>query len=181
MKRWLSIFAIMAAMLVSVQAQSSSGKTGVIFKIPDGVFPIDWNKNGFIGFLMLEKDSPSGLFVAYPNNGGETIESLRERIAKFVVPMFAHEEKEKKEFDFKKTSIPNHKGDLEDSDVYYLYENEKSMVQILFYERKGDVKNALYGYFSKKEKDAGGKKSSSWADEKGQGVKILEKFSKSFN
>src|SRR5687768_2511648 len=137
-----------------VDSRNATTGKGIVFKIPENVFPVDWNKNGFIGMLLLEQDSPSGVFAVYPNNEGETIEALRERVAKFIVPMFAHEEKEKKEFTFKKTPVPNHKGDFGTAGLYYLYENEKTLVQILFYEREGDAKNMLYGYFAKKNKDA---------------------------
>ena len=185
MNRVVYIFALIVAMFVSghgqvVDSRSEGSKKGIVFRIPDGVLPVDWNKSGFIGILMLEKDNPSGVFAAYPNNGGETIEELRERIAKFIVPMFAHADKDKKEFVFKKSSIPNHKGDMGDSGLYYLYENEKTFVQVLFYQREGESKNMLYGYFARKDK-ASKDKSSIWADEKGQGVKLLEKFWKSFN
>jgi hypothetical protein len=165
----------------TVDSRNSPTGKGIVFKIPDNVFPMDWNKSGFLGILMLEKDSPSGVFAAYPNNGGETIESLRERIAKFIVPMFGSEDKDKTEFTFKKHSIPNRKGDFGASGLYYLYENDKSLVQVLFYEREGDSKNMLYGYFARRLKGSKDEKKSIWADDKGEGVKILEKFAKSFN
>lgn len=163
------------------EKDNQSNKGSIVFKIPDDVFPMDWNKNGFKGILMLRKDSPSGIFVAYPNDG-ETLEALRERAAKFIAPMFISDENEKKkEINFQKSPIPVHKGDVDNSGLYYSNENEKSMTQILFYEREASGKRVIYGYFANKNKEAKAKAVKDiWADDKGQGVKIFEKFWRTF-
>lgn len=142
---------------------------------------MDWNKNGFRGILMLRQESPSGIFVAYPNDG-EKIEDLRERAAQFIAPMFINDENEKKTTKtFQKSSIPVHQGDVDNSGLYYAYENEKSATQILFYEREANGVRLIYGYFANKSKDSKEKSSKDiWADENGQGVKIFEKFWKTF-
>ena len=150
MSRIVYICALVVTMMMPAHGQivdtrKEGSSKGIVFRIPENVFPMDWNKSGFIGILMLEKDSPSGVFAVYPNNDGETIDQLRERAAKFIVPMFASEANDKKDLEFKKSTIPSHKGDLGDSGLYYLYENEKTLVQILFYQRQGDRKNMLYG------------------------------------
>jgi hypothetical protein len=161
-------------------AADQSTKGGIVFKIPEDVFPMDWNKNNFKGILMLRKDSPSGIFIAYPNEG-EKLEDLRERAAKFIAPMFVHDENKKKEIEFQKSPIPVHKGDIDNSGLYYSYENEKAMTQILFYERESNGRKVIYGYFANKNKDAKAKSVKDiWADDKGQGVKIFEKFWKTF-
>ncbi len=180
MKRLITIFVFLlvfscAAFVQTSFAQNRGG--GVIFKIPDDVFPMDWNKSGFKGILMLRKDSPSGIFVGYPNEG-ETIEALRERAAKFILPMIVGRDKEKSEAEvkFQITSIPNHKGDSGSAGQYYSYKNEKSEAQILFYERAANGSTFIYGYFALKNESMKG----IWADDKGQGVKIFEKFWKTF-
>lgn len=128
---------------------------------------------------MLRKDSPSGIFIAYPNDG-ESLVELRERAAKFVAPMFVSDENEKKkEINYQKTPIPIHKGDIDNSGLYYSYENEKGMTQILFYEREANGKKFIYGYFANKGKDDKANKDL-WADNNGQGIKIFEKFWKTF-
>lgn len=115
---------------------------------------------------MLRKDSPSGIFVAYPNDG-ETLEKLRERAAKFIAPMFVHDENERKEIKFQTSPIPVHKGDVDNSGIYYSYENGKNMIQILFYERQANNNKVLYGYFANQDKDAKDKASKEiWADRK---------------
>lgn len=177
MKRFSTIFLFLLIFSFAAFVQNSQAQKGsAIFKIPEGVLPMDWNKSGFKGILMLRKDSPSGIFVAYPNDG-EKIEELRERAAKFIAPMFTGPDKEKeKEIKFKTSSIPNHKGDFGDSGFYYSYTDEKTSVQILFYERTANGTHFIYGYFAQKNnsyKDI-------WADEKGQGVKVFEKFWKTF-
>jgi hypothetical protein len=170
---FLMIFSL-AALVQTAPAQTQKG--GVIFKVPDKVFPMDWNKNGFKGMLMLRQDSPSGIFIGYPNDG-ETIEDLRERAAKFIAPMVISDEAEKKGITFQKNSIPNHKGDAGDSALYYLYANDDSMVQILFYERVANGKSLIYGYFASRGKTTKPESvKDRWADDKGQGVKIFEKF-----
>lgn len=176
MKRILTIFCFMLLLSLAVCAQT--GKKGVVFKIPEDVFPMDWNKSGFKGILMLRKDSASGLFVGYPNEN-EKIEDFRERAAKFLVPMFIHDKDKVGEMKWQKSPIPIHRGDVEGSGFYYSYSNEKSVVQVLFYERESSGSRLLYGYFSSK--GINDKPSNIWADDKGQGVKIFEKFWKTFS
>ena len=189
MRRILIVMVFALFSSFSINAQTAPNQTaenkqpkkgGVVFKIPEDVFPMDWKKNGFKGMLMLRKDSPSGIFVCYPDDN-EKIEDLRERAAKFIVPMFIRGEKEEKDITFQKSPIPNHKGDFGDSALYYSHVNEKSVVQILFYERAANDMKFVYGYFAMKDKDAKDKSVADiWADDKGQGVKIFEKFWKTF-
>lgn len=176
----LSVFLTLSLTLFVNAQKTENGnkKQGVVFKIPDGVFPIDWKKSDFKGLLMLRQDSPSGLFVCYPNDN-ESIENLKGRVAKYVAPMFIHNEKEKESVSFQIASIPNHKNDFGESAQYYSYANESSMIQILFYERIANETKFTYGYFAMKDKDANTKKDW-WADDKGQGVKIFENFWKTF-
>jgi len=148
---------------------------GIVFKIPDGVLPMDWNKSGFKGFLMLQKESPSGIFISSPNDG-ETIDQLRERAAKFIAPMVV-DVKDKAVIPFDIKSIAKHDGDFGEDGKYYFYRAEKSSVQILFYQRKTNGSVFLYGYFASKGNED--KKSSIWTGDDGKN-KLLEKFIKSF-
>ena len=107
----------------------------IVYKIPDGVFPMDWSKSGFKGTLMLDKDSPSGIFIAFPNEG-ESGDDLRDRAAKFIAPMVVHDTKEKATIPFEVKSITSHKGDIEDRGRYYFFKGEKESVQIIFFEEK---------------------------------------------
>lgn len=181
------IIAILAFTLILpafIYAQNSgekqSNKGEAVFKIPDDVFPRDWNEQGFKGILMLKKDAPAGLFVAYPNDD-EHIEELKTRISKSITPMFVHDKDEESKVIFLKSLIPKHRDDFGSAGEYYSYTNAKSMIQILFYERAAGEKNFLYGYFAMKGKEQEGKSVKDlWADENGQGVKILEKFWKTF-
>lgn len=176
MQRLITIFVLLLVFSCAAFVQTSfaqNSKSGVTFKIPEDVFPMDWNKNGFKGILMLRKDSPSGIFVGYPNEG-ETIEELRTRAAKFILPMIVGQGKKmaEEEMKFQIASIPNHKGDSGSSGQYYSYKNEKSEAQILFYERTANGSKLIYGYFALKNESM----KDIWADDKGQGVKIFEKF-----
>jgi hypothetical protein len=161
------------ANIQSVLAQDKTNLGGIKYTTPKGVFPMDWNKSGFKGVLFLEKDSPSGLFIAFANDN-ETLADLRERAAKFIVPMFLRDKDEKNVPEFQKSSIPNHKGDTGESGHYYSYSNGKTIVQVLFYEREANGKSIIYGYFANN--GINEKNSEIWADDKGQGVKIFEKF-----
>jgi hypothetical protein len=173
MKRSLKISVFL--LFLSCAALTQSVAAQVVFKIPDGVFPIDWKKNGgFKGVLMLRQDSPSGVFVTYPNDG-ETIEALKKRTVEYIAPMFIHGEEEKKKISFQTSSIPNHKGDAGDAATYYAYANDKTMIQILVYDRIANGGDLIYGYFAMKDKTAKPDKKL-WADEKGQGVKFFDKF-----
>lgn len=176
MKKISLFFVLTFILLVHVSyAQSQNGR--VFFKIPEGVLPMDWNKSGFRGILMLRKDSPSGFFIAYPNDG-EKIEDLKERAVKFVAPTVISDDDGGKDFKLEKTSIPKREGDSNEA-FYYSFANKKSMAQVILYERITNGKPFIYGYFAMKDKDADSKKVKSWADENGQGVKIFEKFWKS--
>jgi len=151
-------------------------KEGVVFKIPDDVFPIDLQKSGFKGILMLRKDAPSGSFVAYPNDS-ETIDALRQRLAIYVVPMFMHDKETAAKLTPQISVVPTHPGDVEMSGSYYLYGTDKTQVQVLFYQRIANGKPLLYGYFANKNIDSKDDVAiKGWADKNGQGVKIFESF-----
>lgn len=150
----------------------------IIYKIPDGGFPMDWNKSGFKGMLFLQKDSPSGLFIAFPNEG-ETSDELRERAAKFIAPMVVHDTKDKATIPFEVKSISSHKDDIEDRGRYYFFKGEKSSVQILFFERKTPAAVVLYGYFAQKGNED--TKSKIWVGDDFKDPKLLKKFIDSFN
>lgn len=176
MKNIKIIFVFVVILFVQASfAEAQSG--GVIFKIPDDVFPMDWNKSGFKGFLMLRKDSPSGVFIAYPNDN-ENLEDLKARAVKFIAPMVIKDDNGGADFKLEKKSILKREGDSSDA-FYHSYANKALMVQVIVYERVINEKPFIYGYFAAKDKDADPKKIKIWADEKGQGVKIFEKFWKS--
>ena len=160
----------------TIQSAHAQEAKGVVFKIPDDVFPIDWKKSGFKGILMLRKDSPSGIFVCYPNEG-ETIDALKQRAVKFIAPMFVSDEEEKKAIGFQTFPIPNHTGDAADAAAYYAYTGEKNAVQILVYDRAVKGNNLIYGYFAMKDKTAKPESVKNlWADDQGRGVKFFDKF-----
>lgn len=171
MKKFAALFVFLLILAVQ-SAQAQNG--GVVFKIPDDVFPMDWNKSGFRGMLMLRKDSPSGIFIAYPNDG-EKIEDLKARAVKFIAPMVIADDNGGKDFKLDKTSLAGREGDAADAE-YHSYANQNSMAQVIVYERVANGKNFIYGYFAMKSKTADPKKVKIWADEKGEGVKIFEKF-----
>ncbi len=173
----IKILFIFAVILLFQASFAQAQNTGVVFKIPEDVFPMDWNKNGFRGFLMLRKDSPSGVFIAYPGDN-EKIEDLKARAVKSITPMVIKDDDGGSDFKLDKISIPKREGDSADA-FYHSYANKKSMVQVIVYERITNGKSFIYGYFAAKDKDADPKKVKVWADEKGQGVKIFEKFWKS--
>jgi hypothetical protein len=177
--------AVVAVLSVGLLAQTGPGRpsggdqaNGVVFRIPEGVFPMDWNKSGFKGLLFLQKDSPSGIFVGYPNDD-ESVASFKERAIKFISPMFVHDKDEAASIVLKETDIPSHEGDATPKGQMFSYNKDKSKLQILVYERATPSgKTCVYGYFA----SVGAKENSEkiWADENGQGVKIFEKFWKSF-
>jgi hypothetical protein len=149
----------------------------IIYKIPDGVFPMDWNKGGFKGMLCLQKGSPSGVFIAFPNEG-ETSDELRERVAKYVAPMVVGDAKDLAKIPFDVKTIASHKGDVEDRSRYYFFKGEKSSVQILFFERKTTAAVVLYGYFAQKGNDD--TQSKIWVGDDLKDPKLLAKFEGSF-
>lgn len=168
---------------IAAQESKEQKSLGVVFKIPDDVFPMDWNESGkFKGIMMLRKDLPSGLFVTYPNEK-ETIDELIIRVTKYIPGMFLPSDKN---FDSEKlipsiSTIPVHQGDVEGSGRYYLFSTEKTQVQILFYRRISNGNTFIYGYFANKNivsKDKGAIEG--WADTKGQGIKVFEDFWKTF-
>lgn len=178
MKKLLILFLLLPVFCsaAAVQFAHAQASKGVVFKVPDGVFPVDWNKNGFKGLLMLRRESPSGVFVCYPNDG-ETLDALKARAVKFIAPMFIGDEEEKKTVSFQTFPIPNHTAETGNTATYYAYSGEKNMIQILVYDRVAKGNNLVYGYFAMKDKTA---KPSSvkglWADDRGSGVKFFDKF-----
>lgn len=157
---------------------ASDTRAQIVYKIPDGVFPMDWNKSGFKGHLFLEQKSPSGIFVAFPNDE-ENIDQLRERAAKFLAPMVSGGEKEGQTLTFDIKSISSHEGDVADAGKYYLFKNQTTSVQILFFERSTPAGNVLYGYFANRSND--GKPGKIWIGDDMKEPKIFKKFIESMN
>lgn len=166
---------VIALALVFGSALSADGQ--MVYKIPDGVFPLDWNKNGFKGYMYLEKNSPSGLFIAYPNDG-ESLDELRERAAKFIAPMVVSDSKDKDPLAFEIKPISSHKDDVSDRGRYYFFKGEKASVQILFFERKTPASNVLYGYFAQKKNEE--TKNKYWVGDDLKMPKLFNKFVGSF-
>ncbi|MCU0239204.1 MAG: hypothetical protein MUC29_07160 [Pyrinomonadaceae bacterium] len=158
------------------EAKQNAGK-GVTFKIPEGVIPMDWNKNGFKGLLLLAKKDPTGIFLAYPNDN-ENIEDLKSRVKKTIVPMFIHDDKNVEKSEWKSLEMPLRQGDK--NATYWLYQSE-NQIQILLYEKEWQGLTLIYGYFAMKSKNASEKDLKKiWANEKGEGVKLFDKFLKDF-
>lgn len=155
------------------EAKKAAGQ-GITFKIPDGVMPMEWKKQGFKGVLMLAQKDPSGIFIVYPNEK-ETIEELTIRVKKNIVPMFMHDDKNVDKFQWKVSDLLKHEGDKVAK--YHLYEGDKNSVQILIYEKEWNGLNLIYGYFAMKNKDAKEKDIKKiWANENGEGIKVFDKF-----
>ena len=149
----------------------------IVYKIPDGGFPMNWSESGFKGMLFLQKESPSGIFIAFPDEG-ETLDQLRERAAKFIAPMVVHDTKEMATIPFETKTIESAKNDVEGRGRYYFYKGQKSQIQILFFERKTPASNVLYGYFAQRGNEDS--KSKTWVGEDMKRPKILNKFEGSF-
>jgi hypothetical protein len=159
------------------ESKPETGK-GIVFKIPEGVMPLDWKKNSFKGLLMLAKEDPTGVFITSPNDG-ETVENITNRIKKWIVPVFGNKEKDPEQFQFTTTDLPIHQGDK--AAKMYLYEADKQQVQILIYERETNGSTFLYGYFAmKNDKTKSKDLKRIWANDKGEGIKVFDAFWKSF-
>lgn len=176
MKNKIALLSLFALSLFLCEIRYVSAQ--IVYKIPDGGFPMDWNKSGFKGMLFLEKDSPSGIFIAFPNQG-ETADELRDRSAKFIAPMVVTDTKGKENIPFEIKSIASHKGDIEDRGRYYFFKGDKSSVQILFFERNTPAAVVLYGYFAQKGNDEA--KSKVWVGDDFKDPKLLKKFIGSFS
>ena len=152
-----------------------------VFKVPKDVFPLDSKITGFHGMLMIHKDKPLGVFIVYPDEK-ETMAQLRERVAKYVLPMFFHKDGEElKTLPSPQTSsVPSHKGDTGNTGLLSLYTTDQGQIQMLFYDRGIQDKTYTYGYFVYMKK---GSKADSKdrADEKGNGVKIFDEFWKTLS
>lgn len=139
-----------------------------VFKAPKDVFPLDAEKTGFHGMIMLRKDKPSGLFIVYPKEN-ETMDQVRERLAKYVVPMFLHGTDPLPQP--QTSSIPGHKGDASDSGISASYMVERSQVRVLYYERRIQDKTYTYGYFAYVKEGT-----KDLPDAKGNGIKFFDEF-----
>lgn len=145
-----------------------------VFKMPKDVFPLESDKTGFHGTVMLRQKDPAGLFMVYPEEK-ETMDQLKARVAKYVVPMFLHTDDKSVLPAPVTASIPGHKGDLVGTGSSFVYTSDKKQVCLLFYERSIQDKTYTYGYFAYINPESKeGKKS--WPDEKGNGIKFFDEF-----
>ena len=152
-----------------------------VFKVPKDVFPLDSKITGFHGMIMIHKDKPLGVFIVYPDEK-ETMGHLRERVVKYVLPMFFHKNGEEQGIlpSPESSSVPSHKGDTGNTGLLHLYSADQGQIQMLFFERAIQDKTYTYGYFAYMKK---GSKTDSknWTDEKGNGVKIFDEFWKTLS
>ena len=127
---FLALFLFGFAVCVSAQ--------GIVFKIPEGTLPVDAKDMGLKGYLMLEKDAPAGLFIVAETEG-ETVETLRTKIAKAVAPMIADEDtKNLSPIPFEISSTSANANDLPGDGKYYLYKGKSNSMQITFYQRESN-------------------------------------------
>jgi len=151
----------------------------IIYKIPDGVMPMDWKD--FKGMLMLGGKQPWGIFVAYPNDG-ESLDELKTRAGKTIAKMFVHDEAKVDKVEWKTITVAANKGDASDTALQKLYESDTETLQLTFFERQGAGPKLLYGYFARKSKTSKDKDDSAdFLGEKGKGNKSFTAFWKSFS
>lgn len=146
-------------------------------KIPEGLLPAPGKGMGYNGMFFLDQNAPAVIFMCNPNKD-ETIESLKGRLKDTALQMVSAKDVDKTEpKEWKESAIPGHKGDLPDVSKMYLYEGKEELIQLLIYERNPAGSSFLYGYFAKRDKKATDKDvKGKWADEKGNGVKLFDKF-----
>jgi len=105
------------------------------------------------------------------------MDQLRERIAKYVLPMFFHKKEGQKENlpTLQTALVPGHKGDAANTGLAQLYVLDQGRIQMLFYERVIKDTTYIYGYFAYVRQGAE-KGSKLLADDKGMGVKYFDEF-----
>lgn len=176
------IFCLAFCFAVNAQTQNNgkntAGNSGIIFKIPKGVMPVEWSD--FKGVLMLDPKNPSGIFISYPNEG-EAIDKLKARAEKFLANMFVHDEKKTEAIAWQTKSVPVHQGDKEGSGLMKVYDDETQTVQITTFERESNGLTVVYGYFARKSKTSKDKDNSGdLLDDQGKGSKKFDEFWKTF-
>ena len=175
------LLCIFTASLAFSQTNSKSNNSGsgkaIVFKIPDGFMRAPMT--GFKGILMLDAKAPAVIFITYPNEG-ESIDSLRKRVAEFIPSLFGAKAKDDEEFSWESKRIPENKGDIADGAEIRSIDAKDKQLQLAMYEREHKGVRLLYGYFAMKpdKPDKYGK--NIWLDDKGEGVKGFDEFWKSF-
>ena len=158
-------------------AKKSAGN-GVTFKIPDKVMPMKWTD--FKEMLMLSEKLPSGVFITYPNEN-ESIADLKTRAESVIARMFVRDEKKIEEIVWESKTVPSHIGDSGDTATMRIFDNEEQTLQITIYDREWNGIKFIYGYFARKNNTSKNRDDSAeFLDDKGSGVKVFDKFWKSF-
>ena len=159
------------------EAEKNAGK-GVTFKIPDKFMTAPLN--GFKGMMMLNRDAPAGIFVSYPNEG-ESIGDLTKRVLNAIPKLFGGAKD--KEHVWTTKSVDSNEGDKAGTGTLNQTANADgtSSMQVALFEREWNGLTFVYGYFAmKSDKSKNKDLNKYWLDEKGKGVKPLEKFVKTF-
>src|SRR5882724_5321060 len=68
-------------------AAEQDGPVGAVIHVPDGYMRVPMA--GFNGTMMIDPKKAAGMFVTFPEDS-EASDTLRERVLKFVAPMFIH-------------------------------------------------------------------------------------------
>lgn len=163
------VFVLSFTFLVKAQDDQS-----ITFKFPKGVMPMNWGDGKFKGVLMLVEKAPAAVFITYPDKG-ESIDALKNRAKKYLVPMFVQDDKKSEKYEWESFEIPKHEGDTTAN--YYLYKAEKNPLQLLIYEKRWKGLDLIYGYVAMgNEDDKKNDASEYWANKKGEKVKIFDEF-----
>ncbi|HEV7642305.1 MAG TPA: hypothetical protein VGO50_00060 [Pyrinomonadaceae bacterium] len=184
-RKFLIIFSVLLFSSISMQAQTR-GMTkaeareadGVNFGMLDGIVPVKW-KN-FRGTLLREGKKPSGMFIVFQNEG-ESLDTIRSRAGKAIAGMFIKDDKKVDDITWQTKSLPAHEGDKENTAIMNIYDGDAETIQVVYYVRERKNAVFVYGYFARKSKTSKKKSDSGdFMDENGEGIKIFDKFWRSF-
>ena len=173
---FLSLFACtpIVSNYANMEEAKKAAGDGIVFKQPTGFGQIPMNN--FKGLLFLNPEKPVVIYVAYPNDG-ETLVELKERLKSFAFVMFTHKKEDSLDFKWESVSVPGHKGDLVETGILNLNENEKNSIQVAVFEREWNGLKYIYGFIAMKNKTANENETKGiWASEKGEGVIGFEEF-----
>ncbi len=151
---------------------------GVNFGMLDGIVPVKWKD--FRGTLLREGKKPSGMFIVF-QDAGESLDAVRSGAGKAIARMFIKNDKKVDAITWQTKLLPAHQGDKADTGVMNTYDGDAETIQVAYYVRQRKNVVFVYGYFARKSKTSKKKSDSGdFMDENGEGIKIFDKFWKSF-
>jgi hypothetical protein len=166
---------------IESRLQASADSQAVGFKVPEGYMRSDFPRiaqRRYKGMLMLDQDSPSGMFIILLGEG-QAVDEPEADVESIIKSLLVHSSLP--EPGWSTSSLPAHEGVSDESGKLVTGFSYVQEIQIAVYRRSVGSVPFAYGYFAVRDRTGGMKEETNgkFLDVTGRGVKVFDKFLRS--